>query len=95
MIGLADLVLDYARRLYHDCAYHERVDGGGFCSGISRRRSFDGGAQVRVGDGGVADDAVGEFVVDKRLGVVVQVGQEHLGRCRASTDTARGCRGGT
>jgi hypothetical protein len=43
----------------------------------------------------VADDAVGEFVVDKRLGVVVQVGQEHLGRCRASTDTARGCRGGT
>src|SRR5580698_1822566 len=61
VIGLADLVLNYAWRLDHDCAYDERVDGDSTVAEYLIRASFDGGVQVGVAGGGVADEAVGEL----------------------------------
>src|SRR5580704_6348135 len=38
ILGLPDLIFDYARRLYHHCPYHERVDGDGTVADISSAR---------------------------------------------------------
>src|SRR5580692_4018170 len=69
--------------LTNDRPDYQRVNGDGSVPERLVGASFDGGVQVRIAVGGAADEAVGELVADQRLGVVVQVGEKHLGRRRA------------
>src|SRR3984885_3627492 len=57
LVGLVDLVLDYARRLDHDCAHDERVDGDGTVAEDLVGASIDDRTKVRVADGRVAGEA--------------------------------------